>query len=84
MLQDVCSYTIEVSGEVDESRINKRSPLHVQVVCLDPSATRFNLSADQSGLIGLLRHLHGQGFVLLSVFRGSEAAKSFEEDLFDE
>jgi hypothetical protein len=37
------------------------------VVQADLDITRFTVHTDQSGLIGLIRHLHGRGFVLLSV-----------------
>jgi hypothetical protein len=33
----------------------------------DQAATLFTVCTDQSGLIGLMRHLHGLGFVFLSV-----------------
>jgi hypothetical protein len=39
------------------------------VIRTDPAATLLEIHADQSGLIGLLRYLHQQGFVLLSVYR---------------
>ena len=64
-----CTYHIEVQGQVDENAFNATSPLQVAVVRLDPATTLFAICADQSGLIGLMRHLHAQGFVLLSVNR---------------
>ena len=64
-----CTYHIEVQGHVDENAFNATSPLQMRVVRIDPAATLFTVCADQSGLIGLIRHLHGQGFVLLSVTR---------------
>jgi hypothetical protein len=36
---------------------------------VDPDFTLLCLKTDQAGLIGLLRHLHGRGFVLLSILR---------------
>jgi hypothetical protein len=68
-MHKVCTYTIEVRGQVDEKAFNATSPLQLTVVRVDPGATQFTLCADQSGLIGMLRHLHGQGFVLFSVWR---------------
>lgn len=64
-----CTYRIEVRGQVEENRFNRASPLQVTVVQVNPAATLFTTCADQSGLIGLIRHLHRQGFVLLSVTR---------------
>jgi hypothetical protein len=68
-MQDLCAYQIEVHGKVGENAFNATSPLQVKVVHADPDTTLFTISADQSGLIGLLRYLHQQGFVLLSVYR---------------
>jgi hypothetical protein len=67
-----CTYQIEVRGRVDEDDLNATSPLQVMVVAADTAATRFTICADQSGLIGLMRHLHGRRFVLLSVSVGCE------------
>ena len=39
------------------------------VVRAASEATLLSIGTDQSGLIGLIRHLHGLGFVLLSVNR---------------
>ena len=36
---------------------------------MNPAATLLTTCTDQSGLIGLIRHLHGHGFVLQSVTR---------------
>lgn len=66
-MHDICTYQIEVRGQVDENTFNATSPLQVTVVQVEPDATLFTFHADQSGLIGLMRHLHGRGFVLLSV-----------------
>jgi hypothetical protein len=68
-MYDICTYQIEVRGQVDEGAFNATSPQQVTVVRVDASATLFEICADQSGLIGLIRHLHRQGFVLLSVYR---------------
>lgn len=66
-MHDICTYQIEVRGQVDEDDLNAMSPLQMTVVRGDAAATLFTICTDQSGLIGLLRHLHGRGFVLLSV-----------------
>ena len=63
------TYCIEVQGQVDENVFNATSPLQVTVVRRDTGTTLFTICADQSGLIGLIRHLHGQGFVILSITR---------------
>ena len=66
-MHDISIYYIEVKGQVDENAFNATSPVEVAVVQAKPSATLFTVCADQSGLIGLVRHLHRQGLVLLSV-----------------
>jgi len=66
-MHEICTYQIEVRGQVDENAFNATSPLQITVVRGDPAATLFTIYADQSGLIGLIRHLHGHGFVLLSI-----------------
>jgi hypothetical protein len=68
-MQEMCTYRIEVKNKLDENAFNATCPIHVMVVRVDPSATEFTTNSDQAGLIGLLRHLHQQGFVLLSVNR---------------
>ena len=66
-MHDMCNYQIEVRGQVDVKSFNATSPLQTTVIRTDKAATLFTIRTDQSGLIGLIRHLHGQGFVLLSV-----------------
>lgn len=68
-MQDICIYRIEVQGQVDENDLNAMGPLQVRVVQTDTTTTVFTVYADQSGLVGLLRHLHGRGLILLSVYR---------------
>jgi len=54
-------------GQVNEEEINGMSPLHLERDGVDTAVTQFSVHSDQSGLVGLLRHLHGLGFVFLSV-----------------
>ncbi len=74
-MHDISTYQIEVRGQVDENDLNASSPLRMTVVRVDAdeehpyAATLFTIHADQSGLIGLMRHLHGRGLVLLSMSR---------------
>lgn len=69
MIQAISTYHVQVRGEVNEDTFNTKSPLQTRVVQADPDATLLIVCADQSGLIGLIRHLHGQGYVLLSIHR---------------
>jgi hypothetical protein len=47
--------------------LNVISPLGMTVLGNDSKTTLLGLNTDQSGLIGLLRHLHRRGFVILTV-----------------
>ena len=69
MMHEPCLYKIQVRGQVTDSDLNAMSPLQTTDVRVDEMATWLAIHTDQSGLIGLLRHLHGRGFVLLSVHR---------------
>jgi hypothetical protein len=66
-MNDVHTYRIKLRGKVETRDINVNSPLHLNVERLDQGATLLSVHTDQSGLIGLMRHLHGLGFTLLSV-----------------
>ena len=68
-MHDTRTYRIGVLGQVDEGDVNAMSPIQMTVVQRDMAATLFTIRADQSGLVGLIRHLHGRGFVLLSIHR---------------
>ena len=63
------SYQIEVQGRIDDHELNPNSPVQISGVRTLVNSTSLTIQADQSGLIGLLRHLHGRGFVLLSLLR---------------
>jgi hypothetical protein len=67
-------YQIEVLGQVDAEDLNAMSPLQIQSVRVNArgqgnETTLFSVCSDQSGFIGLLRHLHARGLVLLCVQR---------------
>lgn len=73
-------YYVEVAGKVDEATFNEFSPIAVRVRWTDSETSRLAIQTDQSGLIGLLRHLHQQGYVLLSASRDSRRAEREAED----
>jgi hypothetical protein len=68
-MDNVCTYQIAVRNGLDERTCNVSSPLQMTVVRSDDAMSLLEVRADQSGLIGLLRHLHQQGYLLLSVTR---------------
>ena len=62
-----CVYHIQLRGQVNEEEINEMSPLLLVREAGDTAVTQLSVATDQSGLIGLMRHLHGLGYVFLSV-----------------
>jgi hypothetical protein len=71
-MDQVHTYRLEVEGRVEERELNAAGPLRVRVEEGGETGTRLTVRTDQSGLVGLVRHLHGRGFVLLAVERESE------------
>jgi hypothetical protein len=71
-MDDTRTYQIEIQGWADEKDLNAVSLLQVAEVRRAAGGTHFTVQTDQSGLIGLLRALHGRGFVLLSVQSGQK------------
>ena len=68
-MQEQCIYRIEIQGPLEAKNFNLMSPYRINEVQVEPAVTFFTVYADQSGLVGLIRHLHQQGFVLLSIRR---------------
>jgi hypothetical protein len=66
-MEDRRTYQIKVHGQIDEDDLNAISPFRIRLVSARETATRFTVQTDQSGLIGLLRHLHGRGLIILSI-----------------
>jgi hypothetical protein len=71
-IEDVRTYKIQFHGQVEEEDINTTSPVRLTIEHIDETSTFATLRADQSGMIGLIRHLHGLGLVLLSISCGIE------------
>jgi len=74
-MKDMCVYYIQLRGRVDEAEVNAMSPLQMVWQKLDAEGSHFTAHTDQTGLVGLLRHLHNLGFILLGVQRD----QTFEE-----
>jgi hypothetical protein len=63
------SYLIQLRGQVNVEELNPMSPHQMTTVPVKDGvveASIFTVDTDQSGMIGLLRHLHSLGFVILS------------------
>ena len=70
-MEAVNQYQIEIQGQAEESDLHFFRSLGLTVAASDGTCTQLEIHTDQSGLIGLLRHLHSRCFVLLSVIRRS-------------
>ncbi len=74
-MRESSTYQISIHGQVAVADLNAMSPLHMTVDAVPEAseqshpATWLTIHADQAALIGLLRHLHARGFVILSVNR---------------
>jgi hypothetical protein len=68
-MEDVQIYQIEARGQVDEKDLNAMSPVQITVVRANATSMQLTAQTDQSGLIGLIRHLHERGLALLAVNR---------------
>jgi hypothetical protein len=68
-VNDARKYFITLGGQVTEDEANAKGPLQLTLMRAEPDATVFAVRTDQSGLVGLMRHLHGMGFELLSIDR---------------
>lgn len=66
-MNDICKYHIQLCGIVDEAEINAMSPLQLVWEWEETAVTQFSIRTDQSGLVGLIRHLHNLGFVFLAI-----------------
>jgi hypothetical protein len=64
---DVRTYKIRIQGRVADEDIRATSPLPFTIEQVEGTNTSITLRADQSGIIGLIRHLHGLGLVLISI-----------------
>jgi hypothetical protein len=64
---DVRIYTIQIQGRVEESDVHLASPLPFAMEQAEGTQTTITLQTDQSGLIGLIRHLHGLGLMFICI-----------------
>jgi hypothetical protein len=60
-------YTLTLHGELDANFASAFCPPATTFVCDGKILRLANLHLDQSGLIGLLRHLHNFGCVILTL-----------------
>lgn len=71
-LDQAIHYTICIEGSIDNAFASWFGPIQIEPACDVRGQPMTRLSgevADQAALIGLVRHLHGLGIVLLSINR---------------
>jgi hypothetical protein len=68
-LPDACTYTIEITGRLTRADIEMICPSGLIVHKKVGLSLAFEVVTDQSGLIGLLRHLHSRGVVFVAIKR---------------
>ncbi len=61
------TYIIEILGQIDIAELNSMSPHAMTALEADGQHTSFTIQTDQSGLMGLLAHLHNLGLQILHV-----------------
>jgi hypothetical protein len=69
---DFHTYMIQIRGQLQEADIASISPPELFIEQRPDDRTLLTIIADQSMLVGLIRHLHGLGFVLISVISCEE------------
>lgn len=72
-MHDICTYRILIGDGLNEQTFNAGSPLRVAAAPLGVEETLLTVRADQAAVVGLLRHLHQQGFLLLCICRDQSA-----------
>ena len=80
-MKDMCVYEVQIRGQVDEAEVNALSPLQMVRTGGNRGMTQFTVHTDQSGLIGLLRHLHNLGFVFLLIQGEYEVLEDIGEQI---
>ena len=63
-------YEIKIHGQPDDAWLGwfGGAEVHAEILADDTQVTTFdNVVMDQSGLVGLIRRLHGLGIVLISI-----------------
>ena len=66
MMQDRRIYQIQIGGRIAEDEIAPFSPPGWKIEPGAAGGSLLTVQTDQSGVVGLIRHLHGLGFELLA------------------
>ena len=65
--QDQRVYRITLRGQIDEEFVEAYCPPGTVLACEGEAAVLSNIRADQSAIVGLVRHLHSLGCRLLAL-----------------
>lgn len=77
-MKSLSTYTLQVRGQINIDELNPMSPHHMTAPESLGSNTLFSIQTDQSGMIGMLAHLHNLGLMVLSVQWTAEPASREE------
>lgn len=67
MMNDQCTYLVILRGLVEEADLLPFAPPGMSLQQDETGWTILTVRSDQSGLVGLIRLLHGMGLAILSV-----------------
>jgi hypothetical protein len=65
--QNLRCYTLKLSGTLEEEFAASYCPDGTVLLRENGTTTLYNIRNDQSGIIGLIRHLHNLGCTILSL-----------------
>ena len=65
--QDLRCYMLKLKGTLDDDFVTSFCPAETIVLHEDGTISLSNISTDQSGIIGLIRHLHNLGCTIMSL-----------------
>jgi len=66
-MEDTRTYQIHINGQIIDCEIARFCPPGWTIETDDKGFSILTVKTDQSGLVGLIRQLHGLGFELLSI-----------------
>jgi hypothetical protein len=72
-IQNICTYKIKVQNTLEPNVFNVGSPIKIELLHSEENSTLFAAQTDQPGVIGLIRYLHNQGYLILLVQRSEKS-----------
>lgn len=61
------AYRITLRGRVDDEFVAAYCPAGTQLTCAGETTCLCNIRTDQSGIVGLMRHLHSLGCTIVAL-----------------